>query len=95
MISPLPAMFTGHVVGSIKPSGFTVSIRPAVFPPIGLPVLAPIFSPVHLSVFAAILSAIQLTVFSPIPTPIINHIADIVPPATPTVIAISARPAID
>ena len=83
MISPLSAMFTGHLICPIEPPDFTALVRPAIFPPIGLPVLTPI------------LSAIQLTGFSPIPTPIINHIADIVPPTTPTVIAVAARPAID
>ena len=82
MISPFPAMFTSHVIGSIEAAGFTALVRPAVFPPISLPVLSPIFSPVQLSTFAANLSAI------------VGHIADIVPPTTPTVIAIATRSAI-
>ena len=45
MISPLPAMFTGHLISPIESTDFIPLIRPAIFPPIGLPVFAAIFLP--------------------------------------------------
>jgi hypothetical protein len=54
MISPLPAMFTSHLIGSIEPPDFTALVRPAIFPPIGLPVFAAILLSIGPSIFPAI-----------------------------------------
>jgi hypothetical protein len=49
MVSSLPAMLTGYLIGSIEPTKSTAGIRTAIlspiFTPIQLPILAAIFLP--------------------------------------------------
>ena len=53
-------MFAGDLIGSIESPDFTALVRPAIFPPIGLPVFAPILLPIGPSVFSTVLPAIFL-----------------------------------
>jgi hypothetical protein len=80
IVSPLLAMLTGHLIGSIEPSEFTTRIRLAVIPPIGLPVLAPIL----LSIDPSILAATFLPYIAQL-----RH-TNIIPTASPTVFIRSA-----
>lgn len=55
MISPLPAMFTCHLISPIEPTDFTTLVRSAIFPPISLPVFSAILLSIGPSIFPAIL----------------------------------------